>query len=290
MKIERRLVTGNEVILRAEEEIKPKGILVYSSGFPVDRNFMRTTIDRETYKASVHALIDDSGVSQLVPLDIKANHGMTRAANSKYLSVMVCEPIRGGEAYNTLREQTRRNLVQYLVFLSRYWAIGSVNVGELIQFAGTASENQIVAPESIKSYGVFKSYFGRPAKAASEGDDEYVDESLITTEVKQTLEQLATLYREVPHVTETPLSQIGTGDVVLFTGGDLFTTRGISTRCNFEKCMRHGIVTNHSDGSRHAYEVMFPAGPINPDGTFHRETFWVNKGTLIRSTLGHISL
>ena len=289
MKFERRLITGNEVLLRAEEEIKPKGVLIYSSGFPVTRDFMRRTMDRATYRASVHALIAEDGVTQLVPLDVKANHGMRKTANDRYLAVMVCEPTGSGD-YSASRELIKRNLVQYLVFLCRYWAIEPVNVCDLIQFAGTASENQIVAPESIKSYGVFKAYFGRPAKAASEGDDEYVDETLLKTEVKQTLGQLATLYRETIRSVETPLSQIGIGDVVLFTGGDLFSTRGISTRMNFEPCMRHGVVTNHSDGSRHAYEVTFPKGPVNPDGSFERETVWVNKGTLTRSTLGHVSL
>lgn len=278
MKFERKLIKGN-IVSQFEDEIKPKGILIYSSGFPVDREFMRKTIDRQSYKASVHALVDSTGVTQVVPLDCRAQHSGMKVGNTGYLAVMVCEPISSREDYPALRDLTRRNLVEYLVFLSRYWDIDPMNVSDLIQFAGTAAESKIVSPEVLKSYDTFKSYFGRPVNGGSEDGYEYVDEGSVKTEVKQTLVRLSELYGGVLHRTETSLSKIGVGDVVLFTGGDQYKTRGASTRENFERGMRHGVITDHAPDSRHAFEVAFPDGSV----------VWVNKGTLVRSTLGHVS-
>jgi hypothetical protein len=131
----------------------------------------------------------------------------------------------------------------------------------------------------LKSCQNHQSYFGRVPGDAESDDEAYCNENSIITEVKQTLEQLAILYGDVRHATETPLTQIGVGDIVLFTGGDLFTTRGSSTRETYDKRMQHGIVIETAPASRHAYQVAFPSG----------STAWVNKSALVRSTLGHVS-
>lgn len=279
MDFERRLAKRN-VIFTQPQEITPKGIIVYSSGFPIYRKAMLKVYDRPDYRASVHALIDEDGVMQILPLGMKGWHSGTSAGNIGYLGVMVCEPIPTRSDINDLRDSTRNNLVQYLVFLCRYWAIEPMNVSNVIQFAGTANQNHLVASEMLKPCKKHHAYFGRIMDVSDASDGTYCDENSVITEVKHTLEQLSALYGEVSHSTETPLTQIGVGDVVLFTGGDLFNSRGSSTRETFDRSMHHGVVSEVSQGSRHAYKVTFPNG----------STYWLNKSALVRSTLGHVSL
>lgn len=279
MELERRLIVENDSY-RSPQEIVPKGIIIYSSGFPVDRASMLRVYNRTHYEASVHALIDCQGVTQTLPLNMKGWHSGTALGNTEYLGVMVCEPNPKHSRCSTLRDLTRSNLVQYLVFLCRYWAWEPMNLSSFIQLAGTAHENHLVTSEMLKGYLENQPYFGRIVDDSGEPAYACCDEGSILTEVKQILEQLPLLYREIPHPVETPLTQMGIGDVVLFTGGDLFKSRGISTRQTFFNRMLHGVVTDYSPGSRHAYEVAFPGGP----------TSWVNKSALVRSTLGHVSL
>lgn len=279
MDFERRLVTRN-VIFTQPQEITPKGIIIYSSGFPIYRAAMLKVYDRPDYRASVHALIDEDGITQTLPLNMKGWHSGTGAGNIGYLGVMVCEPIPTRSDIKALRDSTRNNLVQYLVFLCRYWAIEPMNVGNVIQFAGTANRNHLVASEMLKPCQDHQAYFGRTVDGSDADDEVYCNENSIITEVRETLEHLANMYGEATHNVETPLTQIGVGDVVLFTGGDVFNSRGSSTRETFDRCMRHGVVQENASGSRHAFKVAFPSG----------STFWVNRSTLVRSTLGHVSL
>jgi len=278
MDFERHLIAENPAV-QEFQEIEPKGIIIYSSGIPIYREFQLKVFDRPNFRASVHALIDEDGVTQMLPLNYRGMHAGVGAGNNGYLGVMVCEPNPDRKAYQALRDSARNNLVQYLVFLCRYWAIEPVNVSNVIQFAGTASKNHIVDPEVMKFCKGVTPYFGRPADCPEADDELYCNENSIITEVKQTLGQIAALYGEVTHTTETPLTQIGVGDVVLFTGGDVFKSRGSSTRVTFDNRMRHGIISEMSPGSRHAYKVTFPGG----------SSVWVNKSTLERSTLGHVS-
>lgn len=279
MDFDRRFIMESDNFV-SSSEIRPKGIIVYSSGFPSSRGEAFRQINQPRKRASVHALIDCDGVTQTLPLNHRAWHSGTIKGNSEYLGVMVCEPNPKSPAYSQLRDRAYSNLVQYLVFLCRYWELSPMNECEVIQFAGTASKNNLVALEVLKPCVRTQPFFHRPVGIEKAGDYACCDERKLITEVNETLGCLAILYAEVPHVTETPLTQIGIGDVVLFTSGDTFSSRGISTRLTFENRMLHGVVCQTAHGSRHPYKVAFPGGP----------TVWVNKSTLVRSTLGHVSM
>lgn len=279
MDFERHFMKENDCY-QSPKEIAPKGIIIYSSGFPSTRTQMLRVFNRPNYQASVHALIDCDGVTQTLPLNHRGWHSGTHHGNSEYLGVMVCEPNPKHSRCTQLRGQVQSNLVQYIMFLCRYWAFAPVDLGEIILLAGTAYKKRLVTREVLKSCNSTRPYFHRYPCDGYAGDIACCDELAIIADVKQSLGQLSDLWEETPHVTETPLSEIGIGDIVLFTSGALFKSRGISTRETFLNRLLHGVVTDHSPGSRHPYEVTFLNGP----------TMWVNKSTLVRSTLGHVSL
>ena len=279
MEFDRRFIMESDNYV-SSAEIRPKGIIIYSSGFPSSRDECFRQFNQPRKRASVHALIDCDGVTQTMPLNHRAWHSRTVKGNSEYLGVMVCEPNPKFPDYSQLRDLTYSNLVQYLVFLCRYWELSPMNECEVIQFAGTASKKRLVAPEVLKPCSHSQPFFHRIVDGGDAGDYACCDERKLQTEVAETLGCLAILYAEIPHVTETSLTQIGIGDVVLFTSGETFTSRGISTCLTFENRMLHGVVCQTAPGSRHPYKVAFPGGP----------TVWVNKSTLVRSTLGHVSL
>lgn len=88
------------------------------------------------------------------------------------------------------------------------------------------------------------------------------------------------LYEQTKRDTsEHAVDEIGVGDVVLHVGSEVYISRGAVTVKTSRASMSFGIVTNVSPRSKHAYEVVFPDG----------EAGWVNKSTLVKSTLGHIS-
>ena len=169
--------------------------------------------------------------------------------------------------------------MQYLEFLCRYWAFAPVS-SETIHFSATACEKLHIPSEMLK-IGKERKLDFHSLPVALKLPSAYAcgKEDLILTEVQETLGYLSELWKETTHVAEVPLPTIGSGDIVLFTGGPIFNSCDISTAETCFNRLLHGVVVEHTPGSRHPYKVAFPCGP----------TIWVNKSTLVRSTLGHVS-
>lgn len=278
MEFKRLFLTENDNF-QSSTEVRPKGIIVYSSGLPMDRALLFETYNRPNYRASVHALVDAEGVTWTLPLKHRAWHSGTEKGNSNYLGVVVCEPNPLHYDYVTLRGQTYNNLVQTLVFLSRYWGLDPMNDSGVIQFAGTAYKNGLVASGLLDVYRHVKPHFYDAVNVTELTASRYCIEDRITQSVKESFGWFVDHYTDVPHVAETPLTQIGTGDAVLFIGGELFKSHGTTTRETSNDGMLPGFVKDVRPGSRHAYEVVLPFG-----------TYWANKSSLVRTTYGNISL
>ena len=278
MYFEHRFITENDSYL-SPKEIRPEGVIIYSSGFPIEDWQLVNLYNRSNYRASVHALISAYGVLQTLPFNFKGMHTGYRRMNERYLGIKVCEPNSKDPKCQALRDQTRDNLVQFLVFLCRYLGATPVNVSEVIQFAGTANAKKVVAPEVLRPQRQLQPYFGRVGETAANGA-EYCEEGSLLTAVKEKLEEITELSDEINTQAVTPLTRMGSDSVVLFTGGPLFKSRGVVACETFLDRMCHCVVTDYSKGSKHAYKVVFPDG----------STYWVNRASLVRSTAGSISL
>lgn len=278
MHVQRRFIMENDAF-RSPIEIRPSGVIVYSSGFPTNVEHMRRVYARSNFRASVHALVDHDGFQIVMPLNWLANHSGRYHANEKFLGVMVCEPNPNAPQTETLRELTDKNLVQCLVFLCRYMGINPINASEVILFAGTAYANHFIAPEVLKSPWIKQKSFNKTG-ANLEDDEVFCHATSILRDVTIHLGDLNAMCEDDTEVIDTPLTHKGVDNILLFTGGPIFKSRGTSmceTRING---MSHCHLLEFSRASNHPYRVAFP------DGT----TCWVNRASLVSSSAGNVSL
>ena len=82
MYFEHRFITENDSYL-SPKEIRPEGVIIYSSGFPIEDWQLVNLYNRSNYRASVHALISAYGVLQTLPFNFKGMHTGYRRMNER---------------------------------------------------------------------------------------------------------------------------------------------------------------------------------------------------------------
>ena len=167
----------------------------------------------------------------------------------------------------------------YLAFLCRYWNIRDVR--DFIQFADTAANVTHDASQESTTGGSGKRHKRDGTNVARSFAKKRFSAEDIHKEVQQTLVEIARIHE----VVETPRAEnvvgaIGNGSVVLFVGGKLYSSRSTSTEATSKADPAFGVVRSIFLRAKHPCEVVFPDGRI----------FWANKGSLILSPLGHISI
>lgn len=260
-------------------KIVPIGTMIYSSGFPCTRAEYVQSTHPSKPSGTVHALVDSEGISLSYPLDLVATIDGKRLDRS-HLRVVVCEPKAASpKDAKKLWYATQNNLVMCLAFLCRYWNIRDVR--DFIQFADTAANVTHDASQESTTGGSGKRHKRDGTNVARSFAKKRFSAEDIHKEVQQTLVEIARIHE----VVETPRAEnvvgaIGNGSVVLFVGGKLYSSRSTSTEATSKADPAFGVVRSIFLRAKHPCEVVFPDGRI----------FWANKGSLILSPLGHISI
>lgn len=275
MDFKRHLVVHN-----GAPEIVPIGTMIYSSGFPCTRADFIQLMDTDKPSCTVHALVDSEGVTLTFPLDYAGNHSREKRLNRSHLAVVVCEPVTTTpKEAKKLWYATQNNLVACLAFICRYWNIRDVR--NFIQFADTAANVQHDVPQERTTGGSGKRRKSDGTNVTRSFAKKCFSAEDIHKEVQRTLVEITQTYGliETPRV-ENVVGAIGSGSVVLFVGGKLYSSRSTSTDVTSKADSAFGVVRSVFLRAKHPYEVVFPDGRI----------FWANKGSVILSPLGHISI
>lgn len=275
MRFQRHLILHNRAI-RSPIELRPEGITVYSSGSPCDRYNIARRINRDKHPGSVHALIDSTGISLLVPVTYQTNPLLEDIPTSNTLNILCCDPSMTVRRVQPLTDAVIQNLICACIFLSRQCNLAD-NGRDFIQFAGTANWK-------------FQQGLGHPGYRCDRDTPSLITRSVITDELTRDSDihafnqNITKVMVELDRISEQVLKSrsrsavdaIGAGDVVLFTGGEVYISRGTSTELTSWRAMEWGVVRTISLHSTHPYEIIFPGrGPL-----------WVNKSTLVPISLG----
>lgn len=275
MDFKRHLVTCENM-----SEIVPNGTLIYSSGFPCTRADLIQLMSTDKPSCTAHALVDSEGVTLTLPLIYAGKHCQNKRLNRSRLGVVVCEPkAETAKAAKRLWYATQNNLVACLAFICRYWNIRDVR--DFIQFADNAANVQHDVPQERTTGGSGKRRKSDGTNVTRSFAKKCFSAEDIHKEVQRTLVGITQTYGliETPRV-ENVVGAIGNGSVVLFVGGKLYSSRSTSTEVTSKADSAFGVVRSVFLRAKHPYEVVFPDGRI----------FWANKGSLVLSPLGHISI
>lgn len=255
----------NNVSYTEPKIVDPFGVIIYSTPFFANKSQLIALMNDPFYNMSMHAIVDQNGITITLPFNYKGWHSGTTEGNTKYIGIIIPD-INEDQKHSVLW-----NLQEFLAYFVISHNIPIDKIDSFIYSMGKAHESNLVSDSVYKVNSALYHYFAKNYLNKSETADSNFNE--ILTRVKEIVGQVTTIQDQVINTlsnNDTKVNIKDRGNIALFTGGSLFKTRGASTRLTSNRNLMLAVVSHTAAGSKHPYEVVFQSG----------EEAWVNKTSI----------